>query len=277
MNFLAKNKVLIIALIGALITVITPYATATSIPVQSVSLAALIAVLGVFANQWKGQGASILGVLGSVSGSVADMLTTGHFTWIAFGTTTAIALGGFFATSLNAHQTGSGSGASFGSASIAKMLLFLVGMTFLASAASAQSFFHRLPKIQPAYLSDAPRKVSLYSLGLTAPSTDSTMNAIRPITIAAAYSEPGNILMAGAGLSYQHLTYSTSTGLWSCQWSVSAIGFAGGSVAPSTPASIMSVGVLGGFLNNLVEIGPCYNFGTKQVGVAVALGINFNN
>lgn len=104
---------------------------------------------------------------------------------------------------------------------------------------------------------------------------DSTMNAWRPITNIAAYSYPGNILMAGAGIGYQHLQWVASSQKWNCLWSVNGVMWAGGSVAPSTPAQAISFGIMGGFFNNLIMIGPALN-GSK-VQAVVSVGINLNN
>ncbi len=141
----------------------------------------------------------------------------------------------------------------------------------------AQSFFKPVPKVKA-----APMR---YSVGnpFAAPQTvlpasaakDSTMNAFRPIANLAAYAEPGHILMAGAGFGLQHLKWDASTQKWYCEWSVSAMGWAGGSVAPATPAQIVSYGVMVGLFNNMVMVGPAINSGKLQA--VVSLGISFNN
>jgi hypothetical protein len=142
-------------------------------------------------------------------------------------------------------------------------LLFLAVTLLFVSTLSAQSFFGRIPK---------PERSNLF--GLTATSTDSVINAIRPITNIAAYSLPGNILMAGAGVSYQHLTYNYTTQSWYCNYSVSAMGWAGGSVAPTNQAEIVSYGIMVGLFNNLVMIGPALN--GNKLNVTVGIGINLN-
>jgi hypothetical protein len=154
--------------------------------------------------------------------------------------------------------------------------LFAVLLIFAVNSAFSQTLFARLPRLNP-YNAPHVQELGIQPHAATITPTDSIFNAIRPIVIGTAYAYPGNLLMAGAGLSYQHLDYNYGTQLYSCTWSVSVIGFAGGSVVPSTPASIMSVGIMGGYLNNAIELGPIYNFGTKQFGIAAAWGINFNN
>lgn len=146
-----------------------------------------------------------------------------------------------------------------------KYLLTCFLLSF-AVVANAQSPFKPLAKLsQP------------NAFAHVATTVDSTMGAFRFIADIGAYSEPGNIGMAGLGYGYQKLTYNSITQKWTCDWSVSGCAFAGGSVVPSTPASVMSVGVLGGIVNNTIMAGPVYNFGTKQFGVAISVGINLNN
>ena len=154
-----------------------------------------------------------------------------------------------------------------------KILLAVVLLTS-ALGSRAQGFFSPVPR--PAHsmkvVAGKGRLEATFDSTVT-----STMNAWRPIVVAAAYSEPGSILMAGTGFGYQHLNWNVSSQAWSCQWSVNAVAFAGGSTIPSTPATVMSVGILGGLDNNLLMLGPVYNFGTKQIGIGVSVGINFNN
>lgn len=156
-----------------------------------------------------------------------------------------------------------------------KYLLMAMISLITGICASAQSPFRIVPK--PATSVVRSFAVIADSAVVTPIVADSTTTAFRFIADIAAYSEPGNIAMAGVGYGYQKLTYSSTAQKWTCNWSVSACAFAGGSVVPSTPASVMSVGVLGGILNNTFMAGPVYNFGTKQFGVALSIGINLNN
>lgn len=152
-------------------------------------------------------------------------------------------------------------------------IILVVLLLFVAQTTFAQSFFHSLHSPQT-------MKLQQHKLGLVLGTVDSsnlTINAFRPQASIVAYSEPGNILMAGVGGGYDHLKWVPATSSWTVVWSVNAMAFAGGSVAPSTPASVMSVGLLVGVDNNLVMAGPTYNFGTRQFGVGVSVGINFNN
>jgi hypothetical protein len=146
-----------------------------------------------------------------------------------------------------------------------KIISLFLAFFFLLSFANAQSFFSKIRK--PVYTSE---------LKLTAINVDSIIMAIRPVVVPAAYMEPGNILSAGAGFGYNKLSWNATNQSWTSLWSVSAIGFAGGSLVPSTPASIVSVGMGLGLLNNTIIFGPAYNFQTKWAAF-LSFGINFNN
>lgn len=144
-------------------------------------------------------------------------------------------------------------------------------LCLLTGSAYNQSFFKGIPKP-----TEARRSYSAYSMELApVAAMDSSLNVFRPIANIAAYAEPGNILMAGAGISYQHLKYDYVAAKWNCLWSISGIMWAGGSVAPSTPAQAISYGLMFGVLNNLFMVGPAIN-GNKVIAT-VAIGISLNN
>jgi len=149
-------------------------------------------------------------------------------------------------------------------------LLFLILPLLAGMAVSAQSPFKPLLKVK------APTTRFVRS-AVPVVVKDSLQNTWRFIADIAAYAEPGNILMAGIGYGYQHLKYDYAAQKWNCLWSVNGVGFAGGSVAPSTPASIASFGIMAGIDNNLFMAGPIYNPGTKKFGLAVSVGISLNN
>lgn len=157
-----------------------------------------------------------------------------------------------------------------------KVLLSIIAILAISFSTMAQNPFKPIPKVSSVTQTTTMGKYyKVQKLSLTMP--DSLLNAWRIISVAAAYAEPNNILMAGAGYGYQHLQWDYVNQKWICKWSVSPVAFAGGSVAPNTPSSVMSVGILGGFSNNLILFGPIYNFGLKQFGVAISIGISFNN
>lgn len=85
-TFWNKNKVFILGLLGAIALAIEPFAANTTEDVKwkVVGFAALIAVLSYFAKEWRGQGLSIVGILGNVSAVFITVYNTGHFTWNQF-------------------------------------------------------------------------------------------------------------------------------------------------------------------------------------------------
>lgn len=142
----------------------------------------------------------------------------------------------------------------------------------------SQSFFKPLPKVKPkqmAYGSTLYPRLSAPGVVTVDKNGDSLQNAFRPIVNIAAYAEPGHILMAGAGLSYQHLRFTQASQKWYCEWSISAVGWAGGSVAPHTPTDAVSYGIMFGAFNNLLMVGPAINAGKVQA--VVSIGISLNN
>lgn len=153
-----------------------------------------------------------------------------------------------------------------------KFKALLISLLFISTISQAQSLFKPIAK--PAAVVNQHPSFAPRALAPTA-TTDSTLNAWRT-TAAAVYGIPGNIAMGGVGLAYQHLKYDYTNTRWQAQWSVGAYAFAGGSVAPSTPADIMSVGILAGFYNDLIRVGPIYNMNGK-FSLGVSVGINFNN
>lgn len=159
-----------------------------------------------------------------------------------------------------------------------KKLLVLALAIGLVNSVSAQKFFKRLPKQYSLDVNTIGDSSFILPMRLRASviGTTTTMQAIRPVVIAAAYQVPGNILMAGTGAAYEKLTYNDSTQVWNVNWSVGVYGFAGGSVVPSTPSAIMNIGIGVGILNNNIIFGPCYNF-NGTFGGFISIGINFNN
>lgn len=85
-TFWNKYKVFILGMLGAIALAIEPFATNASDDVKwkVVGFAALVGTLSYFAKEWRGQGMSILGILGNVSGVFVTVWNTGHFTWNQF-------------------------------------------------------------------------------------------------------------------------------------------------------------------------------------------------
>jgi|ERR1044072_23628 membrane protein implicated in regulation of membrane protease activity len=84
--FWDKNKVFILGLMGAIALGIEPFAANSSDDVKwkVVGFSVLVAVLSYFAKEWRGQGLSIIGILGNTSAVFVTVWNTGHFTWNQF-------------------------------------------------------------------------------------------------------------------------------------------------------------------------------------------------
>ncbi len=84
--FWNKNKIFILGLLGSLALAIEPFATTTTDDVKwrVIGFAVLMAVLSYFAKEWRGQGLSIVGIIGNSAGVFVTLQSTGHFTWNQF-------------------------------------------------------------------------------------------------------------------------------------------------------------------------------------------------
>lgn len=151
----------------------------------------------------------------------------------------------------------------------AKILLSLtVLILFSCSVFSQKSFFKTLRKPQE-------RQTTERSIIAKVSQVDSSYGAIRPLFVAAAYSLPDRHLMSGIGLGYQNITYNYATGKSYCNFSVNAVGFAGGAIAPKNAGEVVSWGLMIGAVNNTVMGGAAINAG--KVNAVISIGINFNN
>lgn len=92
MNFIQKNKVMIAAFLSALILVLQQALADHSTDWKAIGFAALIAFIGVIANQWSGQGLTITGIIGTLAGVFYNNWSTGTFTWNEFILTALIAV-----------------------------------------------------------------------------------------------------------------------------------------------------------------------------------------
>jgi len=93
----------------------------------------------------------------------------------------------------------------------------------------------------------------------------------------AGYLYPGQQLVTGLGYGFNHLKFIDSTQKWNTIYSVNAVVFAGGNVAPTlSPFTVLSAGISVGLLNQLIQVGPVYNFSGK-FGVFLSVSVALNN
>jgi len=80
-SFFAKNKVFILGLLSAIAVVLQEYNSPTP-DYKAMGLAVALAVLSFIANAWRGQGVTILGIIGILSGVFVNAYNSGaHLTW----------------------------------------------------------------------------------------------------------------------------------------------------------------------------------------------------
>lgn len=83
-NFLQKNKVFLLGLAASLTIVLQQFLGSPVVNWIAVGYAAGMAALSYVANEWRGQGVTVLGILGTLAGTFVAVHNTGTFTWNQF-------------------------------------------------------------------------------------------------------------------------------------------------------------------------------------------------
>ena len=83
-QFIVTHKVIISALLSALILVFQQFQTAAAINYLAFAYACLLAILGAIANQWKMKGTTILGFVGTAAYVFTTTAAGGNFAWPQF-------------------------------------------------------------------------------------------------------------------------------------------------------------------------------------------------
>lgn len=91
-DFILRNKVIIAAFLSALVLVLQQALSTGQTDLKAIGFAAFVALLGVAARNWAGQGVTVLGILGTLSGVFINIQSTGTFTWNEFILSAVIAL-----------------------------------------------------------------------------------------------------------------------------------------------------------------------------------------
>jgi hypothetical protein len=264
-NFWQRNKVFLTGLAAALALALTEFTVQPTVDWKVVGYAALMAVLSYAANTWRGQGVTILGVLGTLAGTFVSLQTTGHFTWAQFFISAVAAVLAAVASPpkpLGYEKTSTIENAKAQGRQMSKVIILLIGLSLaMSSATHAQSFFKALPKESAKYGAAAP---------------GGTLNLFRPSINLVSYSVPGNRLMTGAGPAYEHLKWDATSQKWDVVWSINAQIWYFAPLASGSPTNgNVAYGLSAGVFNNLVLVGVAtdghYTFGT------VGIGVNLNN
>lgn len=98
--FIQKNYVFISAIVSALILTLQQFIGTTSIDWPAIAYAAFVAIVGTVANEWKGKGITIAGIIGTVANTFITVENTGNFTWDQFMLSVLVAVLTAFVTSL---------------------------------------------------------------------------------------------------------------------------------------------------------------------------------
>ena len=84
-TFIQKNKVFLTGLLSSIVVVIQQYAShGNNIHITVIGYAVLMSVLSYVGNQWRGQGVTILGIVGTLATTLVTIEQTGTFTWNQF-------------------------------------------------------------------------------------------------------------------------------------------------------------------------------------------------
>jgi len=150
-----------------------------------------------------------------------------------------------------------------------KLVFLTIFSLFIVGFSSAQSFFKPIPKVGYNYSVNQANGTTVLTI-----KADSIFNTFRPVANIASYGLPGNIMLTGAGVSYQHLKYDINSQKWNCIWSVNAMGWLTATPDPAqSNPNLASYGLALGFLNNLILVGVAANdnkfFGTLGIGVSL--------
>lgn len=80
-NFWDKNKVFLLGLLSAIAIALQPIIAGQPISWPAIGMAAGLAVLSYLAKEWRGQGMSLLGILGVAAEAVLTQINSGTFSW----------------------------------------------------------------------------------------------------------------------------------------------------------------------------------------------------
>lgn len=156
----------------------------------------------------------------------------------------------------------------------------IIILTLICSSCFAQSFFKPIPKNSFQNTTTEYNSKARVIFGDSVVMTPITkMQAFRPVTNVLSYFQGGSngqILMAGAGVSYQWLHLDQSTQKWYSDFAINAIMYGGGNVAPPNNA-VYAAGLSLSLFNGLLSIGGAYNFTLQRFGPTIGANIQLNN
>jgi hypothetical protein len=93
MNFFQKNWVFISGLISAIVVAIQQFTTGEPADLKVVGFAALMAVLSYVANQWRGKGVTVTGIIGVLAATFSTIQLGQHIEWTQLILQAVVAIG----------------------------------------------------------------------------------------------------------------------------------------------------------------------------------------
>lgn len=91
-EFIAKNIVLVIAILSGMVIVLQQAFSDPSMNWTAIGFAIVLMILGKIANAWRGQGLTISGIIGTAAAAFVDTWNGGQFSLKQFIISLAIAL-----------------------------------------------------------------------------------------------------------------------------------------------------------------------------------------
>jgi len=91
-TFWDKHKVFILGLLASISIVLQQYVGQAQPDTKVLLYAVVMTVLSYLASKWRGQGLSIIGIVGTLAGVFVTENETGNFTWFQFGLQATIAV-----------------------------------------------------------------------------------------------------------------------------------------------------------------------------------------
>ncbi len=93
MNFFQKNWVFISGLISALVVVLQQFTTGEPKDIKIIGFAALMALLSYLANQWRGKGVTVTGIIGVLAATFSTIQMGQHVEWTQLILQALVAIG----------------------------------------------------------------------------------------------------------------------------------------------------------------------------------------
>jgi hypothetical protein len=102
--FIQKNYVFVVGLLSAISLFLEQAISTQQADLKVIGLGALMVIIGYVANQWKGGGYTITGIIGSLAVVFLQLHQTGHVDWTMFALLSATKIMAALTSSLQAYK-----------------------------------------------------------------------------------------------------------------------------------------------------------------------------